>query len=69
MVAGAMAILMTQYPTADNRTLRNALRMGAQQLPGREKYDPETGFGLLRIRNSLQILPQLESYASSVLLV
>lgn len=62
MVAGALALLMSAYPQATNRELRNALRAGASNLVlGRPSpYTPETGFGLLQIQTTLSLLPLIK---------
>ena len=59
-VAGAMAILMTQYPEADNATLRAALRAGASNVALGQPpvpYTPATGSGVLQVRRSLEAVP------------
>jgi len=56
LLSGAIAILMTQFPDADNSVLRAALRAGASNVQvGRPflLYDRMTGSGLLQIRRSL----------------
>lgn len=62
MMAGALAIMMSAYPNATNRELRNALRAGSSNLAlGRPlPYTPETGFGLLQIQSSLALLPMIK---------
>ena len=60
--ARALAILMSAYPKATNRELRNALRAGSSNLAlgGRPPYHPETGFGLLQIQTALTLLPLIK---------
>ena len=58
-----MAILMTQYPQADNRMLRNALRVGASATqPGKDPWNPYTGFGMLQIENALKAAPNIKKH-------
>ena len=62
-VAGAMAILMTEYPKADNRMLRNALRAGArfpESKPG--PWDPYYGFGVLQVANALSQMRRIKGH-------
>ena len=62
MVAGALALLMSRYPEATNRELRNALRAGSSNLVlgSPLPYMPETGFGLLQIQTALALLPLIK---------
>ena len=62
MVAGALALLMSAFPDATNRELRNALRASSSNLAlGMPlPYTPETGFGLLQVRTALSLLPLIK---------
>lgn len=68
-VAGVLALLDTQYPDLDARTLRAAIRAGARNdilgIPG--LYHPLTGSGLLRADRALEIGPRARQHPSYVL--
>lgn len=57
---------MTRYPDVDNRALRNALRVGANnlRLGVPVPHSPFTGFGLLQIQSSLDVMTGIQFHPS-----
>lgn len=54
-VTGALAVLKSMYPRADNTALRVALALGAQSDPGID-FSPEKGVGILQVDRALDAM-------------